>query len=100
METNTIVETRDVDFFEHIFPMKRPRLTIGSSSVIPQVRSSSNLDESHSMQEIRRSKRSKNGANFGPDFITTFLIKDDLKTYQEAMKSVDATFERMQSIVS
>ena len=48
LETNTIVETRDVNFFEHIFPMKRTRLTNESSSVIPQVRSSSNLDESHS----------------------------------------------------
>ena len=27
LETNTIMETRDADFFEHIFPMKRTRLT-------------------------------------------------------------------------
>ena len=92
METNTIVETRDADFFEHIFHMNRMRLTNESSSVIPQMRSSSNLDENHSTQELRRSKRPKNGTNFGPDFITAFLIEDDPKTYQEAMKSVDATF--------
>ena len=42
LETNTIVETRDADFVEHIFPMKRTKLTNESSSVIPQVRSSSN----------------------------------------------------------
>ena len=81
LETNTIVETRDVDFFEHIFPMKRTRLTNESSSVIPQVRSSSDLDESHSTQELRHSKRPKNRTNFGPDFITAFLIEDDPKTY-------------------
>ena len=92
LETNTIVETRDADFFEHIFHMNRMRLTNESSSVIPQMRSSSNLDENHSTQELRRSKRPKNGTNFGPDFITTFLIEDEPKTYQEAMKSVDATF--------
>ena len=56
------------------------------------MRSSSNLDESHSTQELRHSKRPKNGTNFGPDFITAFLIEDDPKTYQEAMKLVDATF--------
>ena len=68
------------------------RLTNESSSIIPQVRSSSNLDESHSTQELRHSKSPKNGTNFGPDFITAFLIEDDPKTYQEAMKLVDATF--------
>ena len=40
LETNTIVETRDANFFEHIFPMKRTRLSNESSSIIPQVRSS------------------------------------------------------------
>ena len=92
LETNTIVETRDADFFKHIFPMKRMRLTNESSSVIPQVRSSSNLNENQSTQELRHSKRPKNGTNFGPEFITAFLIEDDPKTYQEAIKSVDATF--------
>ena len=72
--------------------MKRMRLTNESSSIIPQVRLSSNLDESHSTQELRRSKRPKNGTNFGPNFITTFLIEDDPKTYQQAMKLVGATF--------
>ena len=56
------------------------------------MRSNSNLDENHSTQELRRSKRPKNITNFGLDFITAFLIEDDPKTYQEAMKSVDATF--------
>ena len=27
LETNTIMEARDADFFEHIFPMKGTRLT-------------------------------------------------------------------------
>ena len=92
LETNTIVETKDADFFEHIFPMKRMRLTNESSSIIPQVRPSSNLDVSHSAQQLRCSKRRTNGTNFGPDFITAFLIEDDPKTYQEAMKLVAATF--------
>ena len=56
------------------------------------MRSSSNLNENHSTQELRRRKRPKNITNFGPGFITAFLIEDDPKTYQEAMKSIDATF--------
>ena len=77
---------------ETIFPIKRMRLTNESSSVIPQVRSGSNLDENHSTQELRRSKRPRNGTNFGLDFIIAFLIEDNPKTYQDAIKSVDATF--------
>ena len=92
LETNNIVEIRDADFFEHIFPMKRTRLIDESSSIIPQVRSSSNLDECHSTHELRCSKIPKNRTNFGPEFIIAFLIEDDLRTYQEAMKLVDATF--------
>uniref|UniRef100_A0A2N9HZD6 Integrase catalytic domain-containing protein n=1 Tax=Fagus sylvatica TaxID=28930 RepID=A0A2N9HZD6_FAGSY len=92
LQTNTIVETRDADFFEQIFPMKKTRFSNESLPVTPQVRSISTLDESHSTQELRRSKRPKIGTNFGPDFVTAFLTEDDPKTYQEAMKSVDATF--------
>ena len=43
-------------------------------------------------QELRRSKRSRTETGFGLDFITAFLSKDDPKTYQEAMKSIDASF--------
>jgi hypothetical protein len=39
---------------------------------------------------LRRSKRPKIGTNFGPNFVTALLTEDDLKTYQEAMKSIDA----------
>ena len=72
--------------------MKKTRFSNESLPVTPQVRSISTLDESHSTKELRHSKRPKIGTNFGPDFVTAFLTKNDPKTYQEAMKSVDATF--------
>jgi len=63
--------------------------------------------------ETRRSKRQRTETNFNPNFITSFLVevlkkfdsdaltnefmslfllKEDPKTYQEAMRSIDATF--------
>jgi len=63
--------------------------------------------------EPRRSKRQRTETSFGPDFITSFLVEvlekfdtdaltdefmslflleEEPKTYQEAMRSVDATF--------
>ena len=60
--------------------------------------------------ELRRSKRKRTETSFGPNFITTFLIEndncdylseeliysyvleEDPKTYDEAIKSIDSTF--------
>jgi len=63
--------------------------------------------------EPRRSKRQRTKTSFGPNFITSFLVEvlekfdtdaltnefmslflleEDPKTYQEAMRSIDATF--------
>jgi hypothetical protein len=80
LQTNTVVETRDADFFKQIFTMKKTKFSNESLPVTPQVRSISTLDESHSTQELRRSKRPKIGTNFGPDFVTAFLTEDDPMT--------------------
>jgi len=112
----SISEYRDADFFEHVFPLKKdvPHIV---SNVVPEhvnlpVSSSSVGDLA---TEPRRSKRQKAETSFGSDFITSFLIEvlesfdvdaltdefvslflleEDPKTYQEAMKSIDATFWR------
>lgn len=39
-----------------------------------------------------RSKRQHFEKTFGTNFITAFITEDDPKTYEEAMKSIDATF--------
>ena len=66
MEPNTIVENKDAEFFEHIFPM-RTSLEIPSR---PQV-VKPNL-EPDEIQELRRSKRVRKEINLGDDFYTFF----------------------------
>ena len=92
MEPNTIVETKNAEFFEHIFPMK---ISLARSSqpltVRPNSEPSEIQEEPSEIQELRRSKRVKRNTNLGDDFYT-FLIDDDPQTYHEAISSPDAIF--------
>ena len=101
-------ESRDVEFFEHIFPMKanvQSCLASGSSSSV----SHHNITSTDANHEPRRSKRARVETSFGPDFLTTFLtekefvgeqeinvfiLEEDPKTYEEAMRSIDSNFWR------
>ncbi|OIT30946.1 hypothetical protein A4A49_58239, partial [Nicotiana attenuata] len=77
-----------------------------NSHIVPSSSVTANEHETN----LRRSKRRRIEASFGPDFITTFLtenidldilsdelvsiylIEEDPKTYSEAMRSIDASF--------
>lgn len=104
LQFDSITESRDVEFFENVFPFKR-NLETGSSSNASAKRTLDNIDDNN--EELRRSKRIRTKTDFGPDFITTFLaeynefseefvyaflIEEDPKTFSEAMKSIDAVF--------
>ena len=83
VEVNTIIETKNVDFFESIFPMKLS----GEQQVHKTIR-----DESIEPFEPKlRSKRDKKDTNLGDGFYT-FLIDDDPRTYKEVIASFDAPF--------
>ena len=130
LNDHSICESRDAEFFEHIFPLK---INVSSDvqnnastsmSVNSHVVSSSNVISNEHENELRRSKRHRVETSFGPDFITTFLteifdinvlndelvsiylIEEDPKTYDEAMRSIDVIFweeaikSELESIVS
>ena len=102
----SIAESRDAEFFEHIYPMKH--VVPSSDEVIDScVDTSSNETMEHVSEdnEVRRSKRARVEKDFGPDFVTSYLVdnevmdfvnalvmEDDPQTYDQAMKSVDAVF--------
>ena len=109
-----IRESRDVEFFEHIFPMKmNASLWLPSTSsdvshdfVVPTSESSDTRESIESL-EPRRSKRARTEKDFGSDFIVNFLVEkgnlnmedtyafileDDPRSYSEAMRSIDSTF--------
>jgi hypothetical protein len=101
VHVDTFLESRDVTFFENIFPMKNsyvmsslPVNVIADTSPEP----SENFDHAeHTPEPIheeidsevsRRSKRSRTAKSFGDDF-TVYLMDDTAKTIVEAFASPD-----------
>ena len=70
MYENTIVESRNVYFFENVFPYKG-------------IRKINSLKKSHE-KIVRRSKRAKVMRFFSLDFII-FLMKSELQCFEEAI---------------
>lgn len=122
----SICESRDVEFFESIFLLKKNNAyhDVSPSTLVTNVMPlPSTIVQSENVQP-RRSKRKKIETNFGPDFVTTFLTEildvdeideqfvclhvfdDEPKTFEEAMRSIDAVFwkeainSEMESILS
>jgi hypothetical protein len=99
---DTFLKSRDVTFFENIFPMKNsygmsslPANVLGDTSPEP----SGNFDHAKHTPEpiheeidseaLRRSKRPRIAKSFGDDF-TIYLVDDTPKTIVEAFASPDA----------
>ncbi|OIT06158.1 hypothetical protein A4A49_61510, partial [Nicotiana attenuata] len=91
-------------------PSDVPNNASTSMSINSHIVSSSSVTANEHKNKLRRSKRRRIEASFGPDFITTFLtenididilgdelvsiylIEEDSKTYNETMRSIDANF--------
>lgn len=89
LDHNTIIESKNADFFENIFPLKSKvdRLVAelpASSYIVP-------IEESKI--EPRRSKRTRKPTNLGDDFFT-YLLDNDPLTFRYAISSPDAPFWR------
>ncbi|KAA0063949.1 ty1-copia retrotransposon protein [Cucumis melo var. makuwa] len=115
LNDKTINESRDAEFFEHVFPLKQslyaPSLSnrMHDSEIVSETLVSETVDTPNLSceLELRRSKRQRTEKSFGPDFLSTFiverrdeidcnftnlyLIDEDPKTYQEALNSVDSS---------
>ena len=93
---STIIESRDVIFFENIFPWKNKLSK-------PVIESSSKIDivDDH----VRKSKRNRRAKDFDVDFYT-FLLQNEPQTYNEAMTSFEVSFwkedvkDEMDSLIS
>jgi len=73
IEHNTIVETKNVEFFEHIFPLK--------VSETPEQCIDNNNDAM--CEVLRRSKRQRKENSFGHDFYT-YLVENDPTRFLKA----------------
>ena len=60
LDHNSIIETKNAEFFKHIYPLKLEK--------IPNVPSQNILD--NTCEDLRRSKRQRKETSFGNDFYT------------------------------
>ncbi|KAK3018234.1 hypothetical protein RJ639_002768 [Escallonia herrerae] len=77
------METRNVHFFENVFPHKVAQEWNSLE------RTSMDQDPSQEEDEPRRSKRARMSTSFGPDFLI-YLLENEPHTYSEAMSSPEA----------
>ncbi|GKE41033.1 hypothetical protein Tco_1464438 [Tanacetum coccineum] len=110
---NSIIESNDAIFDENRFsslPRPNPRIPNGTEYIGGSVVSEEVTEEvvQHPEPELRISKRNRTPKNFGPEFQLYliegtrdgvsdkysywFNIEDDLKTFDEAIKSQDVAF--------
>src|SRR6266540_297886 len=100
MYEGTIMESRDVTFFEDVFPMKEtPSVSskehiISPKPTIPVTHNEPSLVENpidEDSEAPRRSKRQRTTKSFGDDFIV-YLVDDTPRTIAEAYSSQDADY--------
>jgi len=84
------MKSRDVTFFENIFPLKNKLSKYVCDTFCSNLSSCSNANMDIVFKP-KRSKRSKKVNDFGFEFCL-FLLEDDPKTYGEVMRSIDASF--------
>ena len=113
LNDNSICESRNAEFFEQEFPLTKHVNELISScntTSVPLHLHTSSSVTNEQVNEPRRSKRKRIESSFGPDFVTafvvenndvdkindvfvsTFLIEEDPKTYNEVVTSIDANF--------
>ncbi|KAL1214091.1 Retrovirus-related Pol polyprotein from transposon TNT 1-94 [Cardamine amara subsp. amara] len=100
IHVNTVMESRNVSFFENIFPCKdkqRPKRTFeqretSSSTNEASTSRTSTLEVEDVVDEPRRSKRARKEKSFGDDFMMVFLTENEPRTYSEAMSIPDAPY--------
>ena len=93
LECNTIIKTKNTEFFEHICPLSGK---ISHTPTIVDDRENSydkhvptTVDDMESTHDELRSKRQRKGVSFGDDFYT-YLIENELSSYFEAISSPNA----------
>ncbi|GJW89031.1 retrotransposon protein, putative, ty1-copia subclass [Tanacetum coccineum] len=86
IQKNTVMESRNASFFEHIFPCLSKET--GSSAILDdEVVQDKRQDQTEEEEvEPRRSNRARNEKSFGPDFVS-FMVENKPTSYREAVTS-------------
>ncbi|KAK9944760.1 hypothetical protein M0R45_010310 [Rubus argutus] len=96
IHVNTVIESRNAEFFENIFPCKGTQ----EQNSLKRNYDDANGSNHEGNQEAvgnelkvytRRSKRPKIAKSYGPDFLT-YLLENEPQNYKEAMSSPEAPY--------
>ena len=87
LDSNTIIETKNAEFFGHIYPLLEK---VSRAPVDKSTTDDNGIENTH-LEELRRSKRQRKETSFGNDFYT-YLVDKDPVTYSEAISSSDTLF--------
>ena len=96
MNVNAIFESRNVVFFEEIFPYKSTQV---SSSLKRNFESTSNTSHNQELMKERNevkprhSKKAKTSKSFGLNFLT-YMLEDEPQSFEEATSTPEAPLER------
>ena len=94
LECNTIIETKNAKFIEHIFPLSKKMSH--TPTIVDDIDNSydenvpttvDDMESSH--DKLRRSKRQRKEFSFG-DVFYTYLIENEPFSYLEAISSLNA----------
>ena len=96
---NTVMESRNVSFFEDIFPcrktQKRTREQRDSTTSEAEENTLGTITVEETVkqheEQPKRSKRARKEKSFGDDFLMAFLAENVPRTYLEAMSIPDAS---------
>ena len=91
---NTIMESRNASFFEHVFPCKFEEGPSSSKRTFETMNEDSQDQEQEQEEEVedepRRSKRIRTEKSFGPDFLT-YMLESEPQSYKEAVNSLEGS---------
>ena len=86
LESNTIIETKNAEFFEHIYPLKEK---VSHATKTLDAPLHDDVDKTDNV--LRRSKRQRKETSFGDDFYT-YVVSTDPMSYFEAVSSSNGNF--------
>jgi len=92
---NTIIESRNASFFEHVFPCNsrvesRELEQFHETTLENEENDQAPEEEEEQEIEVRRSKRARIEKSFGPDFLT-YLLENEPQSFKEAVTSAEGT---------
>ena len=89
---NTIMESMNTSFFEHVFPCKEDQPSSSKRTFETVVDNSQTHEENESVkEEPRMSKKVRIEKSFGPNFLS-YMLEAKPQTYKKVVSSIESSY--------